>query len=139
MTPRIRLEARIPLAMKHQLMALARQRHIALTDLVEAALQRMLSADAPTDPSVTARLNRVLREIRDLQRGLEILEETLGLFINVYFSTTPEVPPEHEEAARRLGGRRYARFLKVLEGKIAREKGARYADTPAPDSAGPRA
>jgi len=59
----------------------------------------------------------VLRDLRTLRQGQEVLEETLGLFINVYLSTTPEVPPEQEEVARRNGGRRYARFLKVLEGK----------------------
>jgi hypothetical protein len=57
----------------------------------------------------------------------------------VYLSTTPEVPPEQDEAARRTGGRRYAKFLKVLEGKLAREKGAQDDDTAAAESPGPGA
>jgi hypothetical protein len=120
MTPRARLEARIPVALKRELTALAQRQQVALTDLVEAALRQLLRTAPPPEPSVTQRLTRVLRDLRDLQQAVEVLEETLGLFINVYFSTTPEVPSEQEEAARRRGGRRYARFLQVLEGKLAR-------------------
>jgi hypothetical protein len=137
-TPRRRIEARIPLALKAQLTALARTQQVALTDLVEAALRTLLTTE-PTPPTVTAQLTRVLREVRELQRGQEVLEETLGLFINVYLSTSPEVPPEQEEAARRLGGRRYTRFLKVLEGKLTRAKGGPHDDAPVADRAGPRA
>ncbi|MGE3538617.1 MAG: hypothetical protein AB7N91_14465 [Candidatus Tectimicrobiota bacterium] len=138
MTPRRRLEARIPVALKAQLTALARTQQVALTDLVEAALRALLTTE-PTPPPVTAQLARVLREMRELQRGLEVLEETLGLFINVYLSTTPEVPPEQEDAARRLGGRRYTRFLKVLEGKLARAKGGAHDPAGTADGPGPRA
>ena len=137
MTPRSRLEARSPVAMKAQLTALARQQQVALTDLVEAALRQLLPTAAPPEPSVPAQLTRVRRELRALQRGQEVLEETLGLFINVYLSTTPAVPPDQEEAARRTGGRRYARFLKVLEGKLAREQGAHHDDAAASESPGP--
>jgi len=137
MTPHTRVAVRIPVTLKHQLAALARHHRVAMTDLVEAALQMLLQADPPP-PSVAQRLEQLVREIRALHRAQAILEETLGLFINVYLSTTPEVPPDQEEAAQRIGGRRYARFLKVLEGKIAREKGAHH-DTGAPASPGPRA
>ena len=137
MTPHTRVAVRIPVTLKHQLAALARHRRVAMTDLVEAALQMLLQADPPP-PSVAQRLEQLVREIRALHRAQAILEETLGLFINVYFTTTPEVPPEQEEAARRIGGRRYAWFLNVLEGKIAREKGVHH-DTGAPASPGPRA
>ena len=110
-----------------------------MTDLVEAALQRLLAADPPP-PAVAQRLDQLARDVRTLQRGQEILEETLGLFINVYLSMTPEIPPEQDEAARRTGGRRYAKFLKVLEGKLAREKGAHDDDdTAAAASPEPRA
>jgi hypothetical protein len=138
MTPRRRLEARIPVALKTQLTTLARQQQVALTDLVEAALRQLLTA-TPPEPGVTTQLTRVLRELRTLQRSQEVLEETLGLFINVYLSTTPEVPPDQEEAARRSGGRRYARFVKLLESKLAHTKGGPYDDTPTPDGPGPRA
>jgi hypothetical protein len=138
MTPRLRIEARIPVALKAQLTALARQQQVALTDLVEAAL-RQLFPTAPPEPSVPAQLTRVLRELRTLRRGQEVLEETLGLFINVYLSTTPEVPPEQDEAARRNGGRRYARFVKVLEGKLARQKGGLHDDAAASARPGPGA
>lgn len=121
MTPRHRIEARIPVAMKAQLTALARTQQVALTDLVEAALRTLLTAEPPP-PSVTAQLTRVLRDLRELQRGQEVLEETLGLFINVYLSTSPEVPPDQEEAAGRQGGRRYSRFMKVLETKLAQTR-----------------
>ena len=139
MTPRSRLEARIPVAMKAQLTALARQQRVALTDLVEAALRQLFPTAPPPEPSVSAQLTRVLRDLRTLREGQEILEETLGLFINVYLSTTPEVPPEQDEAARRTGGRRYAKFMKVLEGKLAHEKGGPHDDPAAAERPGPRA
>ena len=139
MTPRLRIEARIPVALKAQLTVLARQQQVALTDLVEAALRQLLPTAPPPEPSVPAQLTRMLRELRTLRRGQEVLEETLGLFINVYLSTTPEVPPEQDEAARRNGGRRYARFLKVLEGKLAHEKGAYHDDAAASARPGPGA
>lgn len=143
MTPHTRIAVRIPVTMKQQLATLARQRHVAMTDVVEAALQMVLTAESPP-PSVARRLDRLLQEVRTLQQAVEVIEETLGLFINVYFSITPEVPPEHEEAARRMGGRRYARFLKILEGKLAREgrlfKGEKqHAPSAAPESSGAHA
>ena len=139
MTPRLRIEARIPVALKAQLTALARQQRVALTDLVEAALRQLFPTAPPPEPSVPAQLTRVLRELRTLRRGQEVLEETLGLFINVYLSTTPEVPPAQDEAARRSGGRRYAKFVKLLEGKLAREKGAQDDDAAAAERPEPGA
>jgi hypothetical protein len=106
--------------MQAQLTALARTQRVALTDLVEAALRTLLTTE-PTPPTVTAQLARVLRDLRDLRQGQEVLEETLGLFINVYLSTSPEVPSAQEAAAQRQGSRRYSRFMKVLEGKLARQ------------------
>jgi hypothetical protein len=136
--PHTRVAIRIPVALKQQLAALARHRRVAMTDLVEAALQRLLAADPPP-PAVAQRLDHLARDVRTLQRGQEILAETLGLFINVYLSTTPEVPPAQDEAARRTGGRRYAKFLKVLEGKLAHETGGRHDDAAAAESPGPGA
>lgn len=145
MTPHTRVAVRIPVTLKHQLAALARHRRVAMTDLVEAALHMLLDAD-PAPPSVAQRLEQLVRDVRALHRAQAILEETLGLFINVYFTTTPEVPSEQEEAARQRGGRRYARFMRVLEGKLAQAgrgkttgEGGDHDAATTPDRAGPRA
>lgn len=144
MTPRVRIAVRIPVPLKEDLDALARQRRSARTDLVMAGIQLLVNAEAPA-PAVAHRLDRLLREMRALQQAMAVMEETLGLFINVYFSTTTEVPPDQEEAARRLGGRRYARFLKILETKLATARrvvtteGRQDEPAAAPESAGARA
>lgn len=122
MSRRARCEFRLSAALKAQLVELARTRHMAMTDILEEAVQAALAPEPPATQSILRRLDRLQQEMGELQWAVEVVVETLALFVNVYLSTTPEVPPAEEEAARRRGGRRYARFLYVLEEKLAQEQ-----------------
>jgi hypothetical protein len=122
MSKRARCEFRLSAALKAQLAELAHTRHMAMTDILEEAVQTVLAPEPPATQRVLRRLDRLQQEVDALQQAVEVVAETLALFVNVYLSTTSEVPPAEEEEARRRGGRRYARFLKVLEGKLAPEQ-----------------
>jgi hypothetical protein len=123
MTTRTRMNICIASDLKDHLALLAHHRQVAMADIVEAALTTMLTPQAAPESLLMRRIEQVWREVRALQHAVEVLEETLGLFVNVYLSTTPEVPPAKEEEAKRIGGRRYARFVKVLEQQLARKQG----------------
>jgi hypothetical protein len=122
MSKSARCEFRLSAALKAQLAERARARHIAMTDILEEAVQTALAPEPPATQRVLRRLDRLQQDLDELQQAVEVVAEALALFVNVYLSTTPEVPPAEDEVARRRGGRRYARFLKVLEGKLAQEQ-----------------
>jgi hypothetical protein len=135
MTPRVRVELHLSPQLKDELVAYARQKQVALSALGETALTLLLHPPPVTvTPSQVAHMRR---DLHALQQAVEVIAETLALFINVYLSTTEEVPPGEEETARQRGARRYGRFLKTLETKLAREK--RRFPPPAPAEGVPHA
>ena len=48
------------------------------------------------------------------ERYLEIVGETLSLYVRVWLTNTKELPEEQQELARKLGGKRYKKFLEIL-------------------------
>jgi hypothetical protein len=60
----------------------------------------------------------VLAELQQLQRSVEVLAETLTLFIQMYLSYTPELTSVEQEEARRRGTRRYSQFLRTLDERV---------------------
>jgi hypothetical protein len=120
MSQQARLELHLSPQLKAELVAHARQKQVALSALGETALTLLLHPPPVTvTPSQVAHLRR---ELRAVHQAVEVVAETLALFINVYLSTTAEVPLGEEEVARQRGARRYARFLKTLEAKLARQQ-----------------
>ena len=119
MSQQARLELHLSPQLKAELVAHAREKQVALSALGETALTLLLHPPPVTvTPSQVAHLRR---ELRAVHQAVEVVAETLALFINVYLTTTEEVPAAEEERARQRGARRYTRFLKALETRLGRE------------------
>jgi hypothetical protein len=106
---RVRLNVCVSADVKDALAVRARQRGCAMAAIVEAAIHDLLTAPPKTQE---------LRREREMLRALEALTEMLALYINVYLSITPEVPPEQHDAARTRGAQRYQQFMQRLEAKL---------------------
>ena len=125
MPPSARLHVRLASTQKRQLAALAVQRQTTLTQLVERALVALLEPDPPTADALAAlrpQLERLHRQVLAQQEQLDVLTETLALFVRLYLSTTPEVPETQKAAAGRSGLARYQRFVQALAERLDREQ-----------------
>lgn len=71
---------------------------------------------------ISHRLARLEARQKGLNSKIEILSETLALFIQVWFANTYEVPEAEKESASLLGERRYNRFLEALGRRLQEER-----------------
>jgi hypothetical protein len=118
MTKRPQLHIRLPEEHKQQLARLAAQRRIPMSRVIETAVAAWLTAPPAPDQALLRRLDRLQQRQQVCVEYLEIVAETLALFVRVYLSTTSEVPDTHRAAAARNGGRRYARFVQTLAARL---------------------
>jgi hypothetical protein len=122
------LKVRLDTDMKDQLTAMAYQKGYTVNDLVNQAVKEFLD---PEDFKVVA-----LRYLADTKKNqtrqlkrLELIEETLGQFVYLYFFYTPEMP--HDATGRRSvsiasARSRFERFLGLVSKKM--EEGNTYRD-----------
>ncbi|MBI1208526.1 MAG: ribbon-helix-helix protein, CopG family [Azospirillum sp.] len=108
-------------ALMESLAALAAQRRLSRSSIVEAALASFLSPDAADrrEAAFVRRLDRISRQIERLERDTGIAVETLALFVQFFLSVTPPVPEGRQDAARALGNKRYQDFVESLGRRLA--------------------
>jgi hypothetical protein len=80
--------------------------------IVEAALESYLGAcDAPqNEEPVLARVNRVSRQLEELDRNLRIVSETVALHARYQLTVTPPLPHSQHQDACALGQERFEVF-----------------------------
>jgi hypothetical protein len=86
------------------------------SNIVDAALDRFLSPlrDASSDAAQLRRLDQLNRQLAELARTQEILQESLALFIRYYLTITVALPKAEQEPARLIGNQRFEMFLAQL-------------------------
>jgi hypothetical protein len=78
--------------------------------VAEAAIAQYL--DGTSDHTVLMRrMDRLSRSATRTQRDLDVLAEAFGVFVQVWFAHTPNIPDDNKDAARRESARRYQQFV----------------------------
>lgn len=101
------------------------------TQIIQAALNEYLYPEGTDkrDAEIARHLRRLERRLKNVERGNEILGETLSLYIRAWLTNTAEVPESQKEAAISQGGRRYRNFLDGLALRLQSGK-CLFADLP---------
>ena len=117
---RVLIATRLPGKLVSSLASEARARRVQKQKIVQAAIEEFLSPQKELDREAALERNfkRLERHFGKVLRELEINQETLALFIKVWFNNTSEVPDAHKEAASLQGQRRFQRFLEALGKQI---------------------
>lgn len=66
------------------------------------------------EAAFSRRVDRVLRQLEQLDRSVEIGNEALALFVRFWLTSTPALPDATIEAARAKGKERYDSFVQAL-------------------------
>lgn len=101
--------------------ALALRRNISKSAVIEAAVASFLSADASErlEAVFARRMDRIGRQIDELDADLAIVGETLSLFIRFWLTITPPLPDSAQASARAKGAERFESFLQTLGRRLA--------------------
>ena len=66
------------------------------------------------------RLDRLMRQVKRLERHVTISNEALALFVRFWLSVTPPLPDTAKSAAQAKGRERYEGFVEALGRRLAR-------------------
>lgn len=112
-------------ALTAQLEALAAKPGSSKSAIVSDALRSYLArrGSKELDDMLKTRLDRFGRQLGRLERDVEILLETLALFIRYEFTVTPQLPERDQAAARAVAQDRYQAFIDQVGRRIAGGKG----------------
>ncbi len=118
---------------------LALRRDVSKSAVIEAAVASFLSEDSADrrEAAFTRRMDRLGRQIGELDEDLAILGETVSLFIRFWLTTTPPLPESAQASARAKGTERFENFLKSLGRRLA--TGDRFLKELSRDIAGSKA
>lgn len=101
--------------------ALALRRNISKSAVIEAAVASFLSADASErlEAVFARRMDRIGRQIDELDEDIAFVGETLSLFIRFWLTITPPLPDSAQASARAKGAERFESFLQTLGRRLA--------------------
>ncbi|OLP48018.1 CopG family transcriptional regulator [Allorhizobium taibaishanense] len=107
--------------LKRRLADFANRREQSASLIAEAAIASFLSPDADErkEAAVVKRLNRIDRNLQRLERDLEIISETLALFVRSWLNSTVSLPENEQVIARASGAQRYEKFIEALGRRFA--------------------
>lgn len=118
MTARARIKHtfRLPVDLTRQLADHARSRRVSQTALVEAALAAFLSPDGADrlEAALGRRLDRITRQADRLEWNVDLVNETLALFIRFWLTSNAPLPETALAAAQAVGRERWERFVESL-------------------------
>lgn len=85
-------------------------------EIVEAALVSFLSPDGSErmEAAFSRRIDRVMRQIEQLDRSVEIGNEALALFVRFWLTANPPLPEAAVAASQAKGKERYDSFVQAL-------------------------
>jgi len=100
---------------------LALRRDVSKSAVIEAAVASFLSEDSADrrEAAFARRMDRLGRQIGELDEDLAILGETVSLFIRFWLTITPPLPESAQASARAKGTERFENFLKTLGRRLA--------------------
>jgi len=118
---------------------LALRRDVSKSAVIEAAVASFLSEDSTDrrEAAFAPRMDRLGRQIGELDEDLAILGETVSLFIRFWLTITPPLPESAQASARAKGTERFENFLKTLGRRLA--TGDRFLKELSRDVAGSKA
>lgn len=89
---------------------------------VDRALREFFSPDREDlrEAAFTRRFNDLARQVERVDHDLNVLTETLAIYIRYYLSVVPPVPEAHQEAARAQGKARFQQFIEQLARHLQR-------------------
>lgn len=99
-----------------QLAEYAVRKRASQAEIVEAALVSFLSPDGSErmEAAFSRRIDRVMRQIEQLDRSVEIGNEALALFVRFWLTANPPLPDNAMASAQAQGKERYDGFVQAL-------------------------
>lgn len=106
----------------------ARQRRVTRTEIVEAALASLLSADHEErlEAALTKRIDKMSRGLERLEWNLDLSNEAFALFVRFWLTSTAPLPDTALPAAQATGRKRWEGFVESLSRRM--EAGPKLAD-----------
>jgi len=103
-----------------QLAEYAIRKRASQAEIVEAALVSFLSPDGSErmEAAFSRRIDRVSRQIEQLDRSVEIGNEALALFVRFWLTANPPLPDKAMALAQAKGKERYDGFLQALARRL---------------------
>ena len=116
----------------------ARQRRVTRTEIVEAALASLLSADHEErlEAALTKRIDKLARGLERLEWNLDLSNEAFALFVRFWLTSTAPLPDTALPAAQATGKKRWDGFVESLSRRM--ESGSKLADAISRDMGGHR-
>lgn len=124
---REQIHARIDATLKAKLQAHAAERGVPMNDVVQGALYEFLNPEDYKTVSLEY-LARLERRHNVALKRIDLLLETLGKFVLVWFMNTPD-PDDRDlkRAMARKGMERYDKFLDKVSASLGKSKSVRRA------------
>lgn len=103
-----------------QLAEYAVRKRASQAEIVEAALVSFLSPDGSErmEAAFSRRIDRVMRQIEQLDRSVEIGNEALALFVRFWLNANPPLPDSAMASAQAQGKERYDGFVQALARRL---------------------
>lgn len=103
-----------------QLAEYAIRKRASQAEIVEAALVSFLSPDGSErmEAAFSRRIDRVLRQIEQLDRSVEVGNEALALFVRFWLTANPPLPDSALASAQAQGKERYDGFVQALARRL---------------------
>ena len=116
----------------------SRQRRVTRTEIVEAALASLLSADHEErlEAALTKRIDKLARGLGRLEWNLDLSNEAFALFVRFWLTSTTPLPDTALPAAQATGRKRWEAFVESLSRRM--ESGSKLADELSRDMDGNR-
>lgn len=98
----------------------ARQRRVTRTEVVEAALASLLSADHEErlEAALTKRIDKLARGLERLEWNLDLSNEAFALFVRFWLTSTAPLPDTALPAAQATGKKRWEGFVESLSRRM---------------------
>lgn len=114
----------LPQELISRLKANARKNRIQQKQIVISALSDFLNPPERSEDALLQRLSRIEGKQRSIGNKLEILSETLALFIQVWFANTYELPDKDKALATAQGEKRFGKFVETLQKRLRDDQGS---------------
>lgn len=103
-----------------QLAEYAIRKRASQAEIVEAALVSFLSPDGSErmEAAFSRRIDRVMRQIEQLDRSVEVGNEALALFVRFWLTANPPLPDSVVASAQAQGKERYDGFVQALARRL---------------------
>lgn len=119
--PLVRHSFRLDPEISRSLAERARIRGLTMTEIVEAALQSLLTPDDEQriEAVLARRLDRMSRQLDRMEWHGELGNETMALFVRSWLTNHPPLPDTAMKAAQASGKMRWGAFVETLARRMS--------------------